>query len=216
MIQGSASPNQALPIPSYWSDCQEVPNNVNNPLTATATDVITPFWVALLGMTVNEEKDFIVFSNQHTYTGNLDNKDLFYIVRINTISPSSSTVLASSSVGITYSLYTDCVEMSSTDTVTNTASSTSTIPPPAPPDNSLIFLGGGFGIIVILGVIYFTRFNKQSFLEENLKQTSKRQEASLQSLKKTIADREVQLDKTKTGKKENSKKKNLRSKRRRL
>ena len=51
---------------------------------------IPAFDAELIGIKLGETKRFIVYSNEHSYTGQLENQDLYYIVRINTITNDDS------------------------------------------------------------------------------------------------------------------------------
>ncbi|MHA1983646.1 MAG: hypothetical protein ACW967_04765 [Candidatus Hodarchaeales archaeon] len=102
-----------LTLPATWTGCQGVAGNVNQILVnANSANVISAFWDALVGLQLGETKYFVIPSTEHPYTNEFLGKDLYYIVRIDSIATGGTTVLSSSTVDVFYSLYLDCIIVS--------------------------------------------------------------------------------------------------------
>lgn len=83
-----------LTIYAYYGQpgAEEIEGNIENDLTTTVNGGMTipAFDAELIGMKIGVNKQFIVDSSDHSYTGQLENQDLYYIVRINAITNDDS------------------------------------------------------------------------------------------------------------------------------
>ncbi|OLS23221.1 MAG: hypothetical protein HeimC3_25620 [Candidatus Heimdallarchaeota archaeon LC_3] len=171
--------NKTHAIPPNWIGCnlnQEGPFTVEN--VGPSANSITGYWEALIGMTLNEEKNFIVPSNENPYTPQqapeISGKALYYVVTVEGIS-SGSVVIQGVNVDTYYELYVDCTVLSggTTETSSTSISPTSTSPSQ---DNTIPILAG-LGVIVIgLSVFgYFTIIKPRAELPQDTKITEEKQ-----------------------------------------
>lgn len=158
MFEGYNNTQETQAVPPNWVNCNLNQNNLLEDINVgPSSGLITPFWEALVGMSLNEMKSFVIPKSENPYgpdRPSVYNKDLYYDVRIDRISGSSS-VQVGTVVDVYYWLYLDCnVVEESTTTSTNSLPTTTSSPPP---DNSMLIIGG-LGIIVIGGGVlgYFT------------------------------------------------------------
>lgn len=58
----------------------DTPEEILDLYSDASSSYLEPFKEALIGMEVNQEKNFVIDASDHTYTGALDGKDLYYVV----------------------------------------------------------------------------------------------------------------------------------------
>lgn len=137
----------------------------------------------MVGLKENEQKSIkIDKANAYTDpTNELFGKDLFFDIEIVDIPTGETITTRISVVSVLYTLYIDCVDIISSIPV-------STSSEPAGPDNTIVI--GGIvigGLIAISGLgLYIARSDKKHSSDEQLKTVTKRQEAQMQNLKKTL------------------------------